>query len=61
MSALTTARRSTSARLVGTELPVAFQLATIAAADNALTRKTVAAKSSRRRLQEKALRIAGIR
>lgn len=57
---LANTRRSTSLRLSGAELPECFQLATIAAADNALTRKTVAAKAQRRRAQEKALRIAGM-
>lgn len=57
---ITTARRSTSAKLAGCELPLAFQLSTIAAATNALDRDTKAAKASRRRLQDKAMRVAGM-
>ncbi len=60
MSALTSARRSTSARTRGLELPLAFQLSTIAAAELALTKNTKSAKASRRRLQDKALRMASI-
>jgi len=41
-------------------LPLAFALATIAAADNALSRDTQSAKASRRRLIDKATRLAGV-
>jgi uncharacterized coiled-coil protein SlyX len=60
VSSLTAARRSTSRRLASAELPAAFQLATIAACSNALSRNTVSAKDSRRRLQSKALRLASV-
>lgn len=60
MSALTTARRSTSAKLSGLEIPAAFAQATVSAALNAIDRKTVSAKASRRRLQDKAMRLAAL-
>ncbi len=53
-------RRSTTAKLANCELPLAFQLATIAAATNALTRNTKSAKASRRRLSDKATKLAGV-
>jgi hypothetical protein len=55
---LPNARRSVSARLAGLELPEAFQLATISAASLSLDRTTVSAKASRRRLIDKATRLA---
>ena len=60
VQSLTSARRSTSAKLLKAELPLAFALATIAAADNALSRDTQSAKASRRRLIDKATRLAGV-
>jgi hypothetical protein len=59
-STLTAARISTSRKLAGLELPLAFQLGTIAAADLALTRETKSAKASRCRLVEKATKLAGM-
>jgi hypothetical protein len=59
-SALTQARRSTSARLAGLELPAAFVSATCAAAMNAHERTSASAKASRRRLLEKATKLAGV-
>jgi uncharacterized coiled-coil protein SlyX len=55
---ISNARRSVSARLAPLELPEAFQLATISAASNSLDRTTVVAKASRRRLVDKATRLA---
>lgn len=60
MSAVTQARRSTSAKLAKTELPSCFVLATIQAGINAHERSTKSAKASRRRLVAKAERLAGV-
>ena len=57
MKSLANARRSVSARLQSVEIPLAFQLSTIAAASNAYERRTVAAKVSRRRLMAKVERL----
>lgn len=58
-SELSNIRRSTTLRTRGLELPACFELATIAAATNALDRTTQSAKASRRRAVEKATRLAG--
>jgi hypothetical protein len=59
-SALTQARRSTSAKLSGLELPSCFIEATVSAALNAHERTSASAKASRRRLLDKATRLAGV-
>lgn len=53
---LTTVRRSVSARLSGLELPLAFQLSTIAAGELAIERRAPA--KARRRAVDKATRLA---
>lgn len=60
MSALTSARRSTSAKLAGLTLPECFTDATIHAAALASERTTVSAKASRRRLNRKVARIVEV-
>lgn len=55
-SSLTRARISTTKRTASSELPLAFQLSSIAAADNALARK----KPNARRLVENATKLAGV-
>lgn len=57
---LSTLRAQTTKRIAGIELPACFQLATIAAATNALDRNTKAAKVSRRRLADKATKLASV-
>ncbi len=57
---LSQTRTRTTKALRGLELPACFQLATISAALNATERQTVSAKASRRRLNEKALKIAAV-
>ncbi len=57
---LPTTRTQVTKRLAGLELPTCFQLATISAAELALTRKTQSAKASRRRLLDKATRLASV-
>jgi hypothetical protein len=57
-NALTSARRSTSARLRGIELPLEWQLSSIAAADLALTRGKD--KRTTRRLVEHATKLASV-
>ncbi len=54
---ITQVRRSTSARLVGAELPSCFIDATVQAGINSLTRNTVSARTSRRRAVDKAVRV----
>ena len=58
MTTLPRLRISTSKRLAGLEIPSAFAQATYAAAANAAERKTVSAKASRRRLTDKAMKLA---
>lgn len=58
MNSLTQARRSTTSRTRGLEIPLAFQLSTIAAAELALTKNTKSARAARRRAVEKATRMA---
>lgn len=55
-NSLTNARRSTSAKLAGLELPLAFQLSTISSAELAITRRAPA--KARRRAVDKATRLA---
>jgi hypothetical protein len=58
-SALTQARRSTSARLRDAEYPECFLLSTISAGVNAFDRDSASSRASRARLIQKAERIAG--
>lgn len=53
-------REITTKKLGAIELPACFALATIAAATNAHERTSKAAKASRRRLLEKAERLASV-
>ena len=55
---ITKTRRSVSARLRGVTLPDCFAQATVSAAANAYDKQTVSARTSRRRLSDKAMRIA---
>lgn len=55
---LTATRRSVSQKLRGLELPSCFELATISAASNALDRSNTSSRVSRRRLTDKATRLA---
>jgi hypothetical protein len=59
-ASLATARGVVTRKLAGLEIPMAFQLSTIAAADNAFSRNTVSAKAARRRLLDKATKLASV-
>ena len=59
-SSLSAARRSVTIALADVELPACFVQATVSAAVNAIDRDTVVAKASRRRLTDKATRLAGV-
>ena len=58
MNTLAKARERVTKATATCELPLCFQLASIAAADLSLTRNTKSAKASRRRLVEKATKLA---
>lgn len=60
MNTLSRTRAQTTRRLSGLELPACFQVATINAAINATERQTVSAKASRRRLSDKAMKLAAV-
>ncbi len=57
---LSSARRRSTLRTAGLALPACFVQATVSAALNAAERSTVAAKASRRRLLDKATKLAGV-
>lgn len=56
-ASLARVRASTSAKLAGHPLPLAFQQATVASAANAYSRTTKSARVSRRRLNDKVEKI----
>ena len=57
---LSRTRAQTTRRMAGVEIPACFAQATYSAAANAYDRSTVSAKASRRRLSDKAMKLAAV-